>query len=256
MTDPRSAVLAHLRFMHEIGVREIPVSPAPASAVAAVTPDRAPASGPPSLAEIPPRAAGAPGASPASGSLDSVRAELGECTRCRLSESRTRLVFGVGNPDADLMFVGEAPGRDEDLQGEPFVGRAGQLLDKMIASIGLARNEVYIANVVKCRPPRNRNPQDDEIEACRPFLAAQIAAVAPRVIVTLGKFASSVLLGEEVAITRARGRLRSHGDTPLMPTFHPAYVLRQYTQENRRAVYDDLLQVKAILEGGSRLTAR
>jgi DNA polymerase len=180
--------------------------------------------------------------------MQETRAAMGECSRCRLSRSRTQIVFGVGSPCADLMFIGEAPGEEEDRRGEPFVGRAGHLLDRMIASIGMSREEVYIANIVKCRPPRNRNPRDDEIKACGEFLAAQIEILSPRVIVALGKFAASTLLGEEVAITRARGRWRSYGAIPLMPTFHPAYLLRQYTRENRRAAYDDLLQVKALLD--------
>lgn len=229
--DLARPLLERLRFLHEIGVRDLrlPVLP---SAVGTGASSRA--------------GAGSDGGA----ALSAIRAELGECTRCRLSDSRTRLVFGVGNPAADLMFVGEAPGRDEDLKGEPFVGRAGQLLDRMIGSIGLRREDVYIANVVKCRPPRNRNPQADEIETCQPFLAGQIDAISPKVIVTLGKFAASVLLGEEIAITRARGRFRMYRGIPLMPTFHPAYLLRQYTQQNRRAVYDDLLQVKSLIEGG------
>lgn len=228
-TDLVRPLIEQLRFLHEMGVQELRL---PAAAPAAVT-----------------EAAGArPDRPGAEAALAAVRAELGDCTRCELSASRTRLVFGVGHPAADLMFVGEAPGRDEDLKGEPFVGRAGQLLDKMIASIGMQRAEVYIANVVKCRPPGNRNPGTEEIATCRPFLAAQIDAIAPRVIVTLGKFAASVLLGEAIAITRCRGQLRDYRGIPLMPTFHPAYLLRQYTPQNRRAVYEDLLQVKAILE--------
>ena len=229
-SDAVRPLLEHLRFLHEIGVRELRLpAVAPAAVTAAATGER-------------------PDRQVAEAALAAVRAELGECTRCGLSRSRTKLVFGVGDPGADLMFVGEGPGRDEDLKGEPFVGRAGQLLDKMIASIGMQRADVYIANVVKCRPPGNRNPGADEIETCRPFLAAQIDAIAPRVIVTLGKFAASVLLGEEIAITRCRGQLRDYRGIPLMPTFHPAYLLRQYTPQNRRAVYDDLLQVKAMLE--------
>ncbi|MFQ5766577.1 MAG: uracil-DNA glycosylase family protein [Acidobacteriota bacterium] len=179
--------------------------------------------------------------------LAGIRKEMGDCQRCGLCEGRRQIVFGIGSPEARLMFIGEAPGQEEDRQGEPFVGRAGKLLDQMIASIGFRRQDVYIANIVKCRPPRNRNPQSQEIEACQGFLIAQIEAIRPEVIVTLGKFAVSTLLGEEVAITRARGQLRLYRNIPLMPTFHPAYLLRQYTQKNRRAVYNDLLQVREML---------
>jgi len=178
--------------------------------------------------------------------LDAVRAELGECTRCRLHEGRTRIVFGDGNPDADLMFVGEGPGAEEDRQGLPFVGRAGELLTAMIEKgLELRRGDVYICNIVKCRPPGNRTPLADEAATCRPFLDGQIAAVRPRVIVALGKPAASLLLGRDVAITRMRGHWQDYRGIPLMPTLHPAYVLRQYTEENRRNVWNDL---KAALE--------
>ena len=173
--------------------------------------------------------------------LDEVRRHLGDCTRCDLSRGRQSIVFGDGNPNADLMFIGEAPGEQEDLRGLPFVGRAGELLTQMIEKgIGIARSEVYICNIVKCRPPRNRNPLPPEVSACRPFLDGQIRAVAPRVIVTLGKPAAGLLLGREVAITRLRGTWQEYQGIPLMPTLHPAYVLRQYTPENRRAVWQDL----------------
>jgi DNA polymerase len=174
-------------------------------------------------------------------SLEEVRASLGECRRCRLCEERTQIVFGDGNPQASLMFIGEGPGEQEDLQGLPFVGRAGELLTRMIErGLGLTRDEVYICNIVKCRPPGNRTPQADEVSACRPFLDGQIDAVAPRVIVTLGKPASSLLLGREISITRVRGTWHEYRGIPVMPTFHPAFVLRQYTEENRRLVWQDL----------------
>jgi len=173
--------------------------------------------------------------------LDSVRTALGDCTRCRLHEGRTNLVFGDGNPEADLMFVGEGPGEQEDLRGLPFVGRAGELLTQMIErGLGIPRSEVYICNVVKCRPPGNRTPLADEVSTCSPFLDGQIAAVKPRVIVTLGKPAASLLLGRDVAITRVRGTWQEYKGIPLMPTLHPAYILRQYTAENRRMVWEDL----------------
>lgn len=173
--------------------------------------------------------------------LESVRAALGECTRCRLCEQRTQIVFGDGNPRAELMFVGEGPGAEEDRTGLPFVGRAGELLTAMIEKgLGIPRREVYICNIVKCRPPGNRTPQADEARTCGTFLDGQIAAVRPKVIVALGKPAASLLLGKEVPITRVRGTWHSYKGIPLMPTFHPAFVLRQYTEENRRAVWSDL----------------
>jgi DNA polymerase len=170
-----------------------------------------------------------------------VRAELGECRRCPLCENRTRIVFGDGNPDADLLFVGEGPGEQEDLQGLPFVGRAGELLTRMIErGLGIPRRDVYICNIVKCRPPGNRTPLPNEVAACRPFLDAQIDAVRPRVIVALGKPATSLLLGRDVSITRVRGTWHDYRGFAVMPTFHPAFVLRQYTEENRRLVWQDL----------------
>lgn len=173
--------------------------------------------------------------------LEEVRTHLGDCTRCDLCRGRKSIVFGDGNPNADLMFIGEGPGEQEDLRGLPFVGRAGELLTQMIEKgIGLSRSEVYICNIVKCRPPGNRNPLPPEVSACRPYLDGQIRAVSPKVIVTLGKPAASLLLGREVAITRLRGTWHEYQGIPLMPTLHPAYVLRQYTQQNRRAVWQDL----------------
>jgi DNA polymerase len=174
-------------------------------------------------------------------SLEAIRAALGDCRRCTLCEGRQTIVFGDGNPDADLLFIGEGPGEQEDRQGLPFVGRAGELLTQMIEKgIGIPRRDVYICNIVKCRPPQNRNPLPPEVSACRPFLDGQIRAVAPKVIVTLGKPAASLLLGRDIAITRVRGTWHQYQGIPLMPTLHPAYVLRQYTPENRRAVWEDL----------------
>jgi uracil-DNA glycosylase family 4 len=173
--------------------------------------------------------------------LEAVRAELGDCIRCGLSEGRTQIVFGDGNPSADLLFIGEGPGEQEDLRGVPFVGRAGELLPRMIEKgLGVSRSEVYICNIVKCRPPRNRTPLTREVAACRPFLDGQIDAVGPRVIVTLGKPASSLLLGRDIAITKVRGIWHEYRGIPVMPTFHPAFVLRQYTEQNRRLVWEDL----------------
>ncbi len=170
--------------------------------------------------------------------LLAVRREVGECTRCKLAGGRKMLVFGVGNPQAELMFVGEGPGADEDLQGEPFVGKAGQLLTKMIEAMGYRRGEVYIANVVKCRPPGNRDPETDEIAACEPFLKAQIAAVGPKVVVALGRFAVQTLLRDPTPISRQRGRWRDYEGVKLMPTFHPAYLLRNPPE--KKNAWEDL----------------
>lgn len=160
------------------------------------------------------------------GSLDAVRTDALGCTRCPLAATRTQVVFGAGDPAAALMFVGEGPGADEDRRGEPFVGRAGQLLTRLIEGIGLTRADVYIANVVKCRPPGNRDPQPHEIAECRPYLEAQLGFVAPRVVVTLGNFATKLLLDTKVGITRLRGQEHPYGAAVLVPTLHPAAVLR------------------------------
>ena len=185
--------------------------------------------------------AAAPEEAPARLALPLVREELGECTRCKLHRSRTNIVFGVGNPAADLVFVGEAPGYDEDRQGEPFVGAAGQLLDKMIAAMGLLREDVYIANCLKCRPPQNRDPEPDEVAACEPFLRKQLEAIAPRLIVTLGKFAAQTLLRTEAPISALRGRWHRYHGIPLMPTFHPAFLLR--SPDRKRDAWRDLQMV-------------
>lgn len=174
-------------------------------------------------------------------SLEEIREELGDCRRCKLCSGRTHLVFGVGNPRAKLVFVGEGPGAEEDAQGIPFVGKAGQLLTKMIEAMGLSRDEVYICNVIKCRPPNNRNPEPDEIASCEPFLRAQLGSIAPQVIVALGKFAAQTLLREQTPITRLRGNWREYCGIPLMPTFHPAYLLRNPAE--KRSAWSDLQQV-------------
>ena len=185
--------------------------------------------------------------SSAAEALAAIREDLGDCTRCKLHRlGRRQIVFGVGNPDADLMFVGEAPGADEDIQGEPFVGRAGQLLTKIIEAIGLRREDVYIANVIKCRPPSNRNPEPDEVEQCEPFLFRQIDTIKPKVIVALGKFAAQSLLRTTEPITRLRGREYKYRDAILIPTYHPAYLLR--TPSAKRDVWEDMKRVRAILD--------
>jgi DNA polymerase len=194
-------------------------------------------SGPPPVALYGSRAA----------ALAAVKAEIGpDCSRCKLHRlGRTQVVFGVGNPDAELMFVGEAPGGDEDIQGVPFVGRAGQLLTKIIEAIELTRDQVYIANVIKCRPPQNRNPEPDEVETCEPFLFAQVDIIQPKVIVALGTFAARALLRTLDPISRLRGRVFDYRGGRLVPTFHPAYLLRN--PSSKREVWEDMKLVKRLL---------
>jgi DNA polymerase len=253
-----AAARAWLEELAEEGIEALPLPDVAAAPSPASDPAPAPGPEPAPRSEPAPTPRDEPEASPepltasqpalveahewaAGTDLDSVQTKLGDCTRCRLHEGRTNLVFGDGNPDADLMFVGEGPGEQEDLRGLPFVGRAGELLTQMIEKgLGIPRSEVYICNVVKCRPPGNRTPLADEVSTCSPFLDGQIAAVKPRVIVTLGKPAASLLLGRDVAITRVRGTWQEYKGIPLMPTLHPAYILRQYTAENRRLVWEDL----------------
>ena len=180
--------------------------------------------------------------------LDAIRSDIGpDCRRCKLCTlGRSQIVFGVGNPKAPLMFVGEAPGEEEDKRGEPFVGRAGQLLTKIIEAIGLTRDQVYIANIIKCRPPGNRNPEPDEIQECEPFLFRQLDVIKPRVIVPLGKFAAQSLLKTMDPITRVRGRQYEYRGAVLIPTFHPAYLLRNPSA--KREVWEDMKKVRAILQ--------
>jgi DNA polymerase len=168
-----------------------------------------------------------------------------DCRQCRLHQGRTQVVFGTGNPQADLVFVGEAPGEEEDRQGEPFVGPAGELLTRIIEAIGLQREQVYILNVLKCRPPHNRNPLPDEVAACRPILQAQLDCLRPRVICALGTFAAQALLQTEEKISRLRGRFHRLGDMQVMPTYHPAYLLRN--PHAKRAVWDDMQRIQGVL---------
>ncbi|MBV8519739.1 MAG: uracil-DNA glycosylase [Acidobacteria bacterium] len=168
-----------------------------------------------------------------------------ECTRCRLAGTRTNVVFGVGNRNADLMFVGEAPGRDEDLKGEPFVGRAGQLLTDIIKAMKLTRDDVYIANVIKCRPPENRNPEPDELDACRPYIRQQVDLIRPKVIVALGRFGLQSLTGKSYGITAVRGQWLEYNGIKLMPTYHPAYLLRN--PAGKKDVWLDMKKVMAEL---------
>ncbi|MFA5028264.1 MAG: uracil-DNA glycosylase [Candidatus Methylomirabilota bacterium] len=182
--------------------------------------------------------AGAPASPAARPTLFAVREELGECTRCKLHRTRTQIVFGVGNPEAALVFVGEAPGADEDAQGEPFVGRAGQLLTKIIEAMGLRREEVYICNILKCRPPGNRTPETDEILACEPFLRKQLQAIGPQYLCTLGAPATHTLLGSKEPISKLRGKFFDFHGIPLLPTFHPAYLLRN--PHEKKTVWEDM----------------
>jgi len=177
--------------------------------------------------------------------LDSVRAELGDCQRCKLASKRTNLVFGSGNPEAELVFVGEAPGYDEDQQGLPFVGRAGQLLTKIIESINLKREDVYICNVLKCRPPDNRNPEPDEVASCNPFLRKQLAAIRPKIVCCLGTFAAQTVLQTAASISRLRGKFFDMDGMRVIATFHPAYLLR--SPEKKREVWEDMKQIRAEL---------
>jgi DNA polymerase len=241
--------LRHLAWLRDAGIAEVPepaASHGHGRAEPPVVERRDPVRAVQGADE---RAPGPPTAPPAgrygladrgcgSPALLAVREEVGECARCKLAPGRTKLVFGVGNPRAELMFVGEGPGADEDQQGEPFVGRAGQLLTKMIEAMGYRRADVYIANVVKCRPPGNRNPEPDEMDACEPFLKAQIRAVEPKAIVALGKIAAQTLLRDPTPISRLRGRWASYEGTRLMPTFHPAYLLR--SPEEKKKAWEDL----------------
>lgn len=181
-------------------------------------------------------------------SLPEVRAWLGDCQRCRLANGRKTIVFGQGHPQARLMFVGEAPGAEEDEQGLAFVGKAGQLLTRIIEAMGMKRGDVFIANVIKCRPPQNRNPAPDEVVACQPFLEAQIDAIRPKLIVGLGKFGAHWLLKTAESITRLRGRLGEYKGITVMPTYHPAYLLRN--PAGKKDVWADMKVVKSLLEEG------
>lgn len=235
-------------------VREAPAeapAPPPPAPVRAARPPEPARSTPAAAAYHPPTdPVGRPSAEAvaASASLADLQQAIQGCLACPLGPGRMHLVFGEGNPQADLMFVGEGPGRDEDHQGRPFVGKAGELLEKMIGAIGLRRGDVYIANVVKCRPPDNRTPTPQECGSCLGYLRRQIELVQPKVIVTLGATPLRELIGVSTGITRVRGQWQRFetpaGATPVMPTFHPAYVLRQYTQEVRRAVWEDLKAAK------------
>jgi DNA polymerase len=233
--DPRASLADHLEFLGELGV--------PGLSRDRAWRDRASEAAPAEAVVVAESGSGTADAAP----LEAIRVDLGDCERCKLHRlGRTQIVFGVGNPSARLMFVGEAPGRDEDEQGIPFVGRAGQLLTKMIEAMGYRREDVYIANVIKCRPPENRNPQPDEVASCEPFLFRQVESIRPAVIVALGTFAAQALLKTQDSISRLRGRVYTYGGARLVPTFHPAYLLR--SPERKRDAWEDLKRAKALLE--------
>jgi DNA polymerase len=238
----RDQLVEHLRFAAELGVVGVSRDP---RWRARQTPAAGPAE--PAIAVAVPGSVPATLARSAAEALAAIKEEIGpQCSRCKLHTlGRRQIVFGVGNPDADLMFVGEAPGADEDIQGEPFVGRAGQLLTKIIEAIGLTRGDVYIANVIKCRPPQNRNPEPDEVETCEPFLFEQIAAVRPKVVVALGSFASRALLRTPDPVSRLRGRVYDYRGAKLVPTFHPAYLLRN--PSSKKEVWEDMKLVRSLL---------
>lgn len=213
---------SYLEYLKEMGVEALPVS-----RTKAAVPHSSPSPLPHTIL-----------------TLEEIRRELGDCRRCKLHRTRRTLVFGEGNEEAKLMFVGEGPGYDEDVQGRPFVGRAGQLLTKIIQSIRLQREEVYITNIIKCRPPQNRNPEPDEIECCHPFLLKQIRAIRPQIICALGTFAAQTLLKTDAKITALRGRFYDLGGMKVLPTYHPAYLLRN--PDRKREVWEDM---KKISEG-------
>jgi DNA polymerase len=207
-------IIRQLEFLRDIGVESLDLSPAEA-----VNPTPSPANG-----------------------LQSVRDEIGDCKRCKLAPSRTNIVFGSGNPSAELVFVGEAPGYDEDQQGLPFVGRAGQLLTKIIESIQLKREDVYICNVLKCRPPDNRNPEPDEVASCNPFLRKQLAVLRPKIVCCLGTFAAQTVLQMPQPISKLRGKFYDKDGIRIIATFHPAYLLRN--PEKKREVWEDMKQIR------------
>jgi uracil-DNA glycosylase len=185
---------------------------------------------------------------PVNEALDELGRIAAVCTKCRLAGTRTNVVYGVGNPNADLMFVGEAPGRDEDLKGEPFVGKSGQLLTDIIKAMQLTRDDVYIANVIKCRPPENRNPEPDELDACRPYIRRQVELIQPKVIVTLGKFALQSLMEKAYSISAVRGKWLEYEGVKVMPTYHPAYLLRPPdVAQKKKDVWADMKKVMAEL---------
>ena len=237
---PRAAVPLAAPQEREPAPEPAPVAPEPRRELEVAPP-------PPVAAPAPPIAAPPPAVVVAKRSLAEVSAEAMGCQKCALAATRKNVVFSRGNPEAKLVFVGEAPGQDEDEQGLPFVGRAGQLLDRMIAAMGLdPATDVYVANIIKCRPPGNRKPEQEEMDACIPYLHEQLAAIAPKAIVALGNTAVGALLGTKLGITKVRGQWKLYkGKTPVMPTYHPSYLLRPSAQqvEAKRQAWEDLQAV-------------
>jgi len=239
-------ILEHLRCYQDLGVQLVENKTragrpgTPSSRVA----QQAPAANP-KLAVTVPRASLFDEQASAFEDLETIRADLGDCQRCKLAGTRSNIVFGMGNPKAELMFVGEAPGADEDEQGLPFVGRAGQLLTKIIQAIEMRREDVYICNILKCRPPQNRNPEPDEIAACQPFLFRQIASIRPRVICALGTFGAQTLLRTKEPISRLRGQFIDFHGAKFIATFHPAYLLRNPSE--KRKVWEDVQKIRDYL---------
>jgi DNA polymerase len=241
-----SALRSYVEHQRELGVLGFPLATEPLTIVP-VEPLRPEADSP----RVVDAAPGTDLGLAAAGTLEALREHIGDCRRCKLAPRRTQIVFGVGNPRARLVFVGEAPGRDEDLKGEPFVGRAGQLLTEIITKgMKLRREDVYIANVIKCRPPENRNPEPDEVASCEPFLIRQLGLIGPEVIVALGKFAVQCLLRTKSPITQLRGRWYDYHGIRLMPTFHPAYLLRN--PADKRLVWEDIQKVMGALGIGGK----
>jgi DNA polymerase len=232
-------VAAYASYLRQIGDAYVSPAPASASQQEDVMPREPRTPSAPSLFDD------APTTAPSDDTLERIREDIGECTRCKLHEGRTKIVFGEGNAKAELMFVGEGPGADEDATGRPFVGAAGKLLDRIIEAIGLKRDDVYIANVVKCRPPGNRKPEKDETSTCQQFLFCQIEVIRPKIIVALGNTPVESLLGLKIGITKARGEFYDYHGIKLMPTFHPAYLLRDPTK--KREVWEDMKKVRAAL---------
>jgi len=233
-----AAVQSYIHYLQRLGVTELPVTLA--------SPVRTEAAAPPARVSAPtlPAQGAALDAEPAV-RLAQLAVAVHDCHKCGLHRGRTQVVFGTGDPAAALVFIGEAPGHDEDVQGEPFVGAAGQLLNRIIAAIGLRREQVYMLNVIKCRPPQNRNPQPDEIASCWPILQEQLACLRPRIICALGTFAAQTLLQTEERISRLRGRFHRLGDIQVMPTYHPAFLLRN--AQYKRAVWEDMQLVQRAL---------
>jgi len=226
----KKQLLAHLSYMKDIGVEYSPALSQQAAVVSASSDGES--------------------MSPQADLQALWKNEVDGCIRCKLAEcGRNTIVFGDGSATADLMFIGEGPGRDEDLQGKPFVGRAGKKLTEIIEAMKLSREEVYIANIVKCRPPGNRNPEADEVASCIPFLHKQIDIIKPKVICALGSVSAQTLLGVDTPISKMRGQFFEFHGVPLMPTFHPAYLLRNYTPETRRKVWNDMQKIMDKLQG-------